>query len=373
MQHLITPVRLFTVPTLSIGQRFVFISVVPSCLLAALLFGINLSAISSFAIFSTGCVLFSVLATRGISKELQRVQTGLEVENKDTSPEDFQLRSCAELQDIGGSLCLLVKDLQSRAQSETESQNLIPKLREQADRANAEKASFANKIYSSIRGTLNRMRGPLELLNKLPMSAQESAYVKEALDELYSLIAINKELSEFSDIDFGTLPINKKNICANDLLTDVLGEYGTQANDKGLLFDVTYSGNAWDLSVNTDATRIRQIVQNLLSNAISNTEEGSISVRAHSVMLNECECIMSIDIDDTGVGIDSDMVEEIKEFLDADTDEEIFTELGLGLPLCGKLTKMLGGNLGVRSIEGKGSTFTLSLPLTVCTSATTTV
>lgn len=239
------------------------------------------------------------------------------------------------------------------------------RVREEADRIYASKTQFIGEISNTLRRQVNAILEPLRTLDKLPMSAQEDELVKDALVDLYKLKDLNRDLLDFSCVEFGEIELSLSQSGVRNIIENELDRIAKKAGVEGIQFEVHYSGNAWNSIVDTDITRVRQVIQNGLENAIKHTSEGSITVRCHAYTLSGSECLLSVDIDDTGEGMSDDVLEEVTEILDSADSDEIYTDLGIGLALSARIAAALGGRLSIRSYEGKGTTLTFSLPLSV--------
>jgi len=173
------------------------------------------------------------------------------------------------------------------------------------------------------------------------------------------LLALINDILDLAKIEAGKMPVHLERLSLNDLLHDVAAQMEPMVRRKGL--DFTVQLPAEPLYMETDRTKVRQIVLNLVSNAVKFTARGSVSISTRTDGQN-----VRIAVSDTGIGIrpqDLDVIfEEFRQVDQSRTRE--YGGTGLGLSITRKLIALLGGDIAVASQYGRGSTFTVTLPLT---------
>ena len=242
-------------------------------------------------------------------------------------------------------------------------QNLM-EARFQAESADRAKSEFLANMSHEIRTPLNAIVGLTSLmLDFAPDPARRRQYLHTMQDSANNLSQLIDDLLEFAKLDANMVELHDAEVDLHDLLDEAVRISGVKATEKGLhiqLHDFTSKG-----PVIADGQRIRQIVLNLLSNAVKFTDRGSVSVFAASEPAPDGRQTLSVMVKDTGIGIAPGNLNRIFEkFHQADnTITRRFGGTGLGLAISRRLAETMGGRLDVESQLGRGSTFTLILPV----------
>jgi PAS domain S-box-containing protein len=244
----------------------------------------------------------------------------------------------------------------------TERKALEEELRQTADqlaRANRRKNEFLANISHEIRSPMTAILGYLDLLDVRSEEDQRSIEtIRRNGDFLLGLI---NDILDLSKIESGRFEVNKIEFSLTDVVADVIELMRNRAEEKGLRLEATYA-TALPETVISDAVRVRQILINLVGNAIKFTEQGSVRlVVSCDPAAGELRC----QVIDTGIGVDSSEVARLfKPFEQADGSvARQFGGTGLGLAICQRLAKVLTGRIDVTSQLGAGSVFTLVLPV----------
>jgi signal transduction histidine kinase/ActR/RegA family two-component response regulator len=263
-----------------------------------------------------------------------------------------------------------------QAAAERKSQALNAHFREtqiQAERANRSKSKFLANMSHELRTPFNGILGMLSLLSTTGLSAQQADYVKTANASASHLLNVLNDILDISALDEGKISINPAPCHLQDLLKDIEIVTRPQAEAKGLkfVFEIHTDLAPWGLM---DVTRLKQILFNLINNAIKFTQRGAVTVtvsRAPSLPWDAPATmgpILRFDVEDTGIGIAEEALEGLfQRFHQVDNSvARQFGGSGLGLEISQSLARMMGGDIEVRSTQGEGSCFTLELPFKLC-------
>jgi len=232
--------------------------------------------------------------------------------------------------------------------------------RDQARAANKAKSDFIAVMSHEVRTPLNAILGSVELLKRGP-SEPEAIEMIDLIDEAgHGLLAIVNDLLDVSRIDAGKLEIAPAPTDVTSLVTRAVEFWGPQASDKGLSLTVRCeAGDNPELML--DAGRIRQIVGNLLSNAIKFTDAGEIHVHLSMQPAPGGRVQTTIGVRDSGPGVPEAEADRIFAAFEQARDDASRGGAGLGLFISRRLARMMGGDLTLEPIEGRGSHFCLTL------------
>jgi PAS domain S-box-containing protein len=228
--------------------------------------------------------------------------------------------------------------------------------------ASQAKSQFIANVSHEIRTPLNGIIGMLQLIRRGEMGVQEKRYLDLADTSSQLLAAIVNDVLDFSKIEAGKLDIDNIPYDLNRLISDLVLSMSVPASEKGLeiILDVS---EVQSPSLSGDGNRIRQILTNLINNAIKFTLKGHIVVRLTTQNTSAETTTLRIEVEDTGVGISK---EKLPTIFDAFVQEDAavtreFGGTGLGLTITNKLCKLMGGRLDVQSEKGSGTKFTATI------------
>ena len=282
---------------------------------------------------------------------------------------EFRLDRTDELGELAAALHEMTRNLQEQkvALSRTSA------LAEAASRA---KTEFLAKVSHEIRTPINGVLGMTELLLDTSLSDEQRQLAGTAHQSATSLLSLVNDILDFSRLEAGNLPLRRVVFTLRSVVDGVVARLREQAGRKGLQFTSELHDVA-DAQVRGDASRVGQVLANLVDNAIKFTDQGQVTIRLRAVSAPSEGCRVRIEVEDTGIGLDrASQARVFEAFVQHDNSAtRLYGGNGLGLSLARALTTMMGGECGVESELGRGSLFWFELPLEYVAAAppTTTV
>ncbi|MCB0270506.1 MAG: response regulator, partial [Calditrichaeota bacterium] len=244
--------------------------------------------------------------------------------------------------------------------------NDLREARDNAEIAIKAKTDFLATMSHEIRTPMNGVIGMTSLLSETPLDCEQKECVETIRVSGETLLSIINDILDFSKIDSGKLRLEEHDFNLKGMVDEVIDLLAPSIKNKNLdLLNIIESDVPAILR--GDATRLRQVLFNLVGNAIKFTAEGEILISISRVEIDNNIATLEFSIKDTGIGItDSQITKIFDAFAQADSSiNRRFGGSGLGLAICSKLVQLMGGNIGVKSTPGIGSVFTFSVQMTV--------
>ncbi|MBI4626493.1 MAG: response regulator [Verrucomicrobia bacterium] len=257
----------------------------------------------------------------------------------------------------------MAAELQAENARRDSRESELREARERAESASRAKDEFLATISHEIRTPMNGVLGMLRVVRDTELTAEQHRYLKTAADSAESLLLLLNDVLDFSKIEAGRLELEHAPFPPAAAARSVSDMMLARARDKGLQFDLKLGDNLPGAIVG-DPTRLRQILLNLISNAIKFTDRGRVELNVACNERTASRAVLQFSVIDTGIGINSAALDRLfKPFTQADASmSRRYGGTGLGLAISMRLARAMGGAIQVQSAVNQGSTFRLVLP-----------
>lgn len=304
---------------------------------------------------------------------------GLDIKGVRKSGEIFPVEIGVDIADIDGEkiFVALIRDITERKLAEQRLEKYaedIEKKNKQLELAKIEaqnatymKSEFLANMSHEIRTPMNAIMGMTDLLKETSLDLKQAYYADTIANSSDILLTIINDILDISKIEAGKLELDSAVFNLKQAMNETLNLLKVSALQKGLTLDMHYDPNLPELFVG-DQVRVRQIATNFLSNAIKFTDTGSVLLKIASIKGENIEkAAIKISVTDTGIGISPEVQSGLfQKFSQADTSTtRKYGGTGLGLAICKQLAWLMGGEVGVESEIGTGSTFWASIELII--------
>lgn len=293
-----------------------------------------------------------------LNKELAAAQLKLKVSNEEL------LATNEELTAINEELSAMQEALQKQNIELKQAHLALAQAKEDAEAANRLKSAFLANMSHEIRTPMNAIIGMTDLLALTPLTPKQQEYTRAIQDSGQHLLNLINDILDLSKIEAGKITLENIHFSISSLLEGSISSFKPKLMEKKLQIETVVAPDIPDILLG-DPLRIRQIILNLISNAVKFTNEGKISVEVSAITSGDHQKEIKFSVNDTGVGIAQENIGSLfQHFTQADDSiTRKYGGTGLGLAICKGLVELMGGTIGVISEQGKGSTFWFTLPL----------
>ncbi|GAA4092880.1 ATP-binding protein [Zhongshania borealis] len=307
------------------------------------------------------CISFAWFISRRFSRPLAEINNftkKITAGNFYKKIENISSGELGELQSHINNMAISIEQQQQELQRNLEN---LKTAKEEADKANLAKSQFLATMTHELRTPLNGALGMMQLLSTTELNADQNHYLSIAKESSELLLNIVNNILDYSKIEKGELQLQEVYFNIIEIFDNILTPLRYEAERKGLTFTIHSDPQLKNTCVLGDDIRLRQILLNLVANAVKFTHQGHINISLKAVDIGQKRISLELIVSDTGIGInEADQKIIFESFRQADgSHRRQYGGSGLGLAIVRRLCELMNAEISLSSSEGKGSVFTL--------------